>query len=82
MSRLQNRLIGPYSRQFSPNSPAIRSQILKNLASNNQFFVTARQVRQTSDRQAESRPGFAHSTLEVFTEDGLETKLSKPEKAP
>jgi hypothetical protein len=47
MSRLQNRLIGPDFRQFSPNSPAIRSQILKNLDSNSQFFVLARQDRQT-----------------------------------
>ncbi|OEU48449.1 MAG: hypothetical protein BA871_11475 [Desulfuromonadales bacterium C00003096] len=47
MSRLQNRLIGPCSRQFSPNSPAICSQILENLDSNSQFFVSARQDRQT-----------------------------------
>ncbi|OEU75777.1 MAG: hypothetical protein BA869_11475 [Desulfuromonadales bacterium C00003107] len=47
MNRLQNRLVGPASRQFSPNSSAIRSQILENLDSNSQFFVSARQDRQT-----------------------------------
>jgi len=31
--------------KFSPNSSSIYSQILENLASNSQFFVSARQVR-------------------------------------
>ncbi len=44
MNLLRNRLIGPYPRQFSTNSPAIRSQFLENLASNIQFLITVRQV--------------------------------------
>jgi len=44
MSQLQIRLIGSYSRQFSPNSSSIRSQIFEKLASNSPFFVSARQV--------------------------------------
>jgi hypothetical protein len=57
MSRLQNRLIGPSSRQFSPNSPAIRSQILENLDSISQFFVSARQDRQTPSQSIKKAPG-------------------------
>ncbi len=45
MNLLRNRLIGPYPGKFSTNRPAIRSQILENLVSNIQFFITVRQVR-------------------------------------
>ena len=82
MNRLQNRLTDPYSRQFSPNSPAIRSQILGNLFSNSQFFVSVRQARKPPSGQAESRPGFARSTPGILATNGLEAKLSKPKKAP
>jgi hypothetical protein len=41
---LQNRLVGSDIRQLSTNSPAIRSQIPVNLASNIHFFATARQT--------------------------------------
>jgi hypothetical protein len=37
---LRNRLIGPYFRMFSTNSPAIRSQTYENLPSNSRFLAT------------------------------------------
>ncbi len=53
MNLLRNRLIGPNLRQFSTNSPAIRSQILENLASNSQFLATVPKVRQPPRRSIE-----------------------------
>ncbi len=38
--RLQNRLIGPYSRMFSTNSGAIRSQTCENLYSISRLLGT------------------------------------------
>ena len=46
-NRLRNRLIGAYSRIFSTNSGAIRSQIYENLPSTNRFLVTIRKARQS-----------------------------------
>lgn len=44
MSRLQNRLIGHMLDDFRQIALLIRSQILENLGSNSQIFVSARQA--------------------------------------
>jgi len=44
---LLKRLLGTYSRTFSPNRLTIRAQMCENLLSTSQFLVTIRQVRQS-----------------------------------
>ncbi len=80
MNLLRNRLIGPDSRQFSTNSPAIRSQILEDLVSNIQFLVSVRQVRQPpSFLQARHGLPMHYNTWELIAQDAQAFIRSLPE---